>query len=79
MLKLAIPILSLAMAAPVAAADYRERVSQGGYVARGLYDYYRAPGVTIIPGPAQSPGCGGLVDEYPCPPPMVIPDNGGYN
>jgi hypothetical protein len=35
---------------------------------------YRVPGGTILPGAAQSPGCGGGAGQYPCPAPVYVPD-----
>src|SRR5947209_4436299 len=37
---------------------------------------YRVPSGVIIPGAAQSPGCGGGTGQYPCPQPVYIPDRG---
>lgn len=52
-----------------------------GHQRGGFFSYdtvqpgaYRVPGGTVIPGPAQSPGCGGGAGQYPCAAPVYIPD-----
>lgn len=53
-----------------------------GHQRGGYYSYdtvqpgaYKVPGGTVIPGAAQSPGCGGGAMQYPCPRPVYIPNN----
>jgi hypothetical protein len=78
----AIALAALLIAAPAMACEEHplaggvNSLQRGGYYA---YDSsqpgaYRVPGGTVLPGAAQSPGCGGGVGQYPCPPPVYVPD-----